>query len=131
MSSWRSLDGSRGAILMRLDRHRDLAENGMYDDYDPLRTMAFTMRRFGHAFPGPLRPGPIEYRGSFAGLEAAVRRTWAYPARKGRSAGYVLAGAGYDAENVAWVGAVFGPHSYATEWGEGFPVFHSMTRRDY
>jgi tetratricopeptide (TPR) repeat protein len=132
MSSWRSPDGSRGAIVLRLDRHRDLAENGMYDDYDALRTMAFAMRRFRHAFPGPLRPGAINYHGSFAALQpAAVRKTFTYPARNGRAAGLVLAGAGYDADNVAWVGAVFGPRGYATEWGEGFHVFHSMTRRDY
>ncbi len=127
VSSWRSPDGSRGAVIMKLDRHRDGAMAGSYVDVHSKRAVAWALRHFRGSFPAPLRFDSEELSGSFAGLDLAVRRTYVYPARGGRGAGRLLAGAGYDGEDVAWFGAVYGPGDYVDE--EGFEVFLSLTLR--
>lgn len=128
VTSWRSRDGSHGAVVMKLDRHRAGARSGVYFDKDSLRTIDWAVRRFRRELPRPLRAGAVEINGSFAGLQSAVRRTYSYRARRGRPAGRVLTGAGYDDDDAAWFGAVFGPGDYVV--GEGFDVFLSLTRRD-
>jgi tetratricopeptide (TPR) repeat protein len=126
VSSWRSPDGARGAIVMKLDRHVDPRRSGRYDDGDAVRMLDWALRRFPGVLPRPLRRGSIEWTAPFAGFRAAIRRSYAYPARAGRAAGHVLATAGYDADDVGWVGAVFGPGGYVDAQGRDIVV--SLTR---
>jgi tetratricopeptide (TPR) repeat protein len=122
-SSWWSRDRKQGAVVLKLDRYQSGMPSPM--DADALKTLDWAVRRFARLFPGRPRASEVNWNGSFAGLDTAIRRT--YRLDGGRRA--MLAGAGYDSEDVAWVGAVIGPASSVEPGGAGFDALLSLTLR--
>lgn len=123
-STWASPDGSRRAVVLKLDR--DAYRPTVPVDEDAVDTLDWAVNRFERLFPGRARAHAVEWSGGFAGLESAIRRPYALTGgRSGRR--HMLAGAGYYGEYVAWIGAVIGPRSFVD--GAGYDIFTSLTVR--
>jgi hypothetical protein len=129
-SGWTSPDGSEGALLFRIDNQftADTASG------NEMRAQSATAARraidkFGFLFPSPARPHDHWKSKQFLGLNAEIGQNYRYALRGSHNRndyGAIHVGAGYTNEDVAVIGAVYGPNSAASSM-HADQIFASMS----
>jgi hypothetical protein len=121
VSGWRSSDRSQGAYLFRLDNQfKPPAPNGRESKEESAQVADTAVRRFfDFLFPGRPSPyGAVNRSRPFVIAGNAIGRDFEYRlAGRNRAGdfGYIKAGAAFDSDDVAIVGAVYGPYSDRAE----------------